>query len=1044
MVPIYGYVGTMKFSRRRFLLGTALTLAFASRAESGLIHRGGSLPGSMVINAGGSPLGFMNMVKGVQFQSTATVNWPSLLSANGYPSGSVTFTANAVQGDPTYFGRYLVWWDGMGGFQLQHPGIIYAGGQSVAGVGTSTGTNLSNIAIGGSANQPNIGGNGAVEFAFGALITAVGTNGGLIQFTVGNLNFSNGIPTGTTATFNNLTYNGGAFPAGPNADGSWTLTLVGGSSGSQYTLQGSSGLTAGLIALNASGTVGVNSEMIYQPVSSGALGSIGYSFPRTTGFLGWNNWFWVKKADQTSALAGQLASSSYISIFKQLNPRFVRFMDYTAVQGDRSSAYAFRTPAGNMSWPVNYINPNYYVGAITNGGSDAYTCSNPIASGVGAYAEGEVVIGQISGANAAINPTLNVNSRGAKPICDISCNLQSLFLSGSVPGAGVIISMQFTGGGLASPRTITYTVQAGDTTFTTLANNMAAAVNADATLTAKNISCQNADTGSAQKSFYYCPNINSSGVASLNAGMVISITDNSGGGSGTVYGIGFVRAGFLANSAYDAFTYSNALGAWVTTPGNTGIGGVHGAVPIEWMTDLCTRANVGMWLNVGAMWSDDRIYNTVLQIAQSGVKELCLELMNETWNSGLAEWRPARVFGTTIINTDTGSGKPESSWVGLRTLQMAAQARAAWAAAGRARSQLFVDIAFQFVDMNATATTNTCTYKFNGSLLNASGTGTSVTLKAFGGYGCAAITTDYSSAPNRPVDFADCVGGAPYWQGGQFNNNLQNGNFSTAVPLAAYNGLLLAAYNYVYGTPTQQAAALDFCYSGSQIGTGDLYNAQLNGSTFGGGFSALAALAIGSGDASHQGYCGIGGAVATYDTGRLSLPAGQVGQTKLGVACYEGGWFMAPVGLTDATTTFPANLNTLGYTNGYASSLPGAASGGPTGASDTSANIGNCVALLLNGLGGPWTVNGSPNASMPGFKNDARCLDLVTRYLNECLAAGVTGGARLSLPCWYGFQGNTAVTGNYFSPYLGEPTFPIVPAATKAIPAFQALDSILH
>lgn len=378
----------------------------------------------------------------------------------------------------------------------------------------------------------------------------------------------------------------------------------------------------------------------------------------------------------------------------------------------------------------------------------------------------------------------------------------------------------------------------------------------------------------------------------------------------------------------------------------------------------------------------------------------------------------------------------------MRTIQAAAQARQACSDAGRSRASLFINIAFQFVDMNAAASTPTATYRFNGALLNASGTGTSVTLKAYGGYGCTAITTDYSSAPNRPVDFSDTVGGAPYFQGGQFNNNAQVGVFSTSVPLAAYNGLLLAAYNYVYGTPTQQLAALAFIYSGGGSGTGDLYNAQLNGSTFS-DVTTLASLVVGSGVSGYAGYRGIGSAVATYDTGRPTLPAGQVAQTKLGVACYEGGWFPAPVGLSDVTT-LTGNLNTLGYTNGYASSLPGAASGGPTGASDTSSNIANCVAVLLNGniqlngAAGPFTVGGSPSASLTGFKNSSQCFDLVTRYYNETRAAGVTGGARVSLPCWYGFQGNTTNSGSYFSIYDGWPTSPIAYAATQAVSAIAA------
>lgn len=1011
-------------SRRDFLLSTSALAIVASSPAEAWIHGGSQKTGLSVINAGSSGLAFANLAKSVQFQSS-TSNWPSLLTSNGYPNGTVTFSNNGTQGDPYYYGHYTMYWLGTGGFQLQYPAIIYAGGGSVAGVGTSTGTQPNAIAIGASTSQPHLGDaspNGPVEFAFGALITAVGTSGdGLIQFTTASLNSGSGYSTGLNMKFNNLTYSGGAFPTGPNVDGSWTITNV---SATQFKLQGSSGLTAGNVTLNTSGTPGVNSECI-QSISGG----INYAWPRTTyGTAGspavqWDGWVWCKTKDLTAVQAGQLAAPDYVSIFKSLNPRFIRFMDYSGVQSDRSSSYTYRVPSNNATWfgafgAVSYINPNYYVGAITNGGSDAYTCSNPTASGGGAYAEGEVVIGQISGVSTTLIPTLNVNSRGAKPIIDSSCAQKSLFLSGtanpSLASQGTIISMLFTGGGLASPRTVTYTIAAGDTSLGTLANNMAAAIGTgsggDATLLAANITCQNADVGGANRTFYYCPNINSSGAAALGNGLTISITDNSSGASGINYNVGYLNTGALGNSNYYGFTYSNALGGWVMTSG-----GMHAGLPLEMYADLCIRANVGCWINVGVMWSDDRILNTAKLLGQLGVKEVMFELSNETWNVGLAEWRPCRNFGTAIVNCNIGNGRPESSWAGLRTIQIATQAAAGWAAAGRSRSQLFIDIAYQFVDMNATATTNTATYKFNGNLLNAA-TGNPV-LSAFGGYGCTAISTDYSSAPNRPIDFADCVGGAPYWEGGQFNNDLQNGSLITSgVTLSNYNGLLLAAYNYAYGTPTQQNAALDFLYTGGTSGTGDLYNGQINGSFAGGGAYSLSQMLTGSGSTNYQGYCGVGSAVATYDATRISN-----GRPILGIACYEGGWFMTPRNGGDVTT-ITGNLNTLSYTNGYSSGLPGAAAG-PSGAGDTSAIAAANILTLLNA----WKVT-------------QRAQDLVKRYLTECTAAGVTGGARMSLPCWYGFQGDTSSTGSYFSLYLGEPT-PTAYAATTAVNAFQAFDN---
>ena len=424
--------------------------------------------------------------------------------------------------------------------------------------------------------------------------------------------------------------------------------------------------------------------------------------------------------------------------------------------------------------------------------------------------------------------------------------------------------------------------------------------------------------------FYYNPNINSSGAASLGNGLTIKGFDDA---SAATYNFGYVSVGYLAKSTYFTFTYSKLLGGWISVPGSTRSGaGVAGGPPIEFYTDLCTRANVGMWLNVGLLWSDDRVYQTVLQIAHSGVKELVVELSNETWNPFLAEWRPCRNFGSALGFSMSGNNNVHS-WHALRTIQVTQQAASAWTTAGRSRSQLFVDIAFQFVDMLAAGGTPTCVYRFNGQSLNAANNGANVTLKKYGGYGCTPISTDFSSSPNRPIDFADVVGGAPYWGGGQLNSGNGNRNIITNVPLASYNGILLASYNYVNGNSAQRSAALDFLYSGGHSGVGDLYNGMLNGKT--NDSFQMTSWSIGSGNRHTAAQCGIGTVVASYDSARISN-----GRPILGVVNYEGGWIMGPVssGSNTDASTIQGNLDAMAAAarttmNGYTSSLPGAASG---------------------------------------------------------------------------------------------------------------------
>jgi hypothetical protein len=568
----------------------------------------------------------------------------------------------------------------------------------------------------------------------------------------------------------------------------------------------------------------------------------------------------------------------------------------------------------------------------------------------------------------------------------------NLTMGGAVPASGTTISIVFAGGGLASAFTYQYVTNTSingpngvkDTSFADIAGNILADINRNVrgnsgALVTANITAQNASLVdfSGTLSFRYNRNINSSGAAQLNAGMSISVSDNGGG---TTYTVGVVPVAYLANSNYVAFTYSALSGGWLSTPyglsgSSSQIGGVRGGPPLEWYEEVCTRANAGLWYNFGITASSSVIYSTVLHIAQSGVKSLVCEFSNETWNFGEAQWRPCQSLSACLGLFSGGA----NSYTGLRVIQMAQQATQAWSDAGRSRSQLKIANAYHFVDMNSSGTSPAATYRFNGSELNASGTGTNATLKAYGGPAASVISTNYSAAPNRPVDWCDWVSPAPYWLGGQFNSGNGGHDIDTSVSLSSYNGSLLAAYNYAYGTPTQQQAALDFLYNNAN--SGDLYNGALNGTT--NAAFQIASWALGSGN-SAAGYYGIGILAASYDTSRSTTGTSGGAQLKLGVACYEGGWCMGPL----AGDNIASDLTTLGYTNGYSSSLLGAASGGPIGSSDTAALAATNLINLL-----------------AGWKNDPRAYNLVSLSFSQFKAAVNTVSSRDAFPTWYGFQG---------------------------------------
>lgn len=1081
-------------SRRTFLGGaSSIALIAASPKAAQSIPDIESQDQGIVVNAGNSSLAFINLAKQLGVPLSTTENFPTTLNSRGFPDGTLT-KALLFGGrtDPYYYGRYLVWWSGRGSFQFNPPAIIYRGGTAVAGVHPSISGTVpnGNLAIGvGGAAQPTS--SSPVEFAFGALVSAVGTSGGLIQFTTSSsISFGQGLPTGTWMKFNNLTYGGGAFPAGPNPGGSWTITNAG---PNRFTLQNSIGLNAALISVVPIGGPGIQTECII------SVPGITLMILPTT-FSDFGDLVWCKKRDFNALLAGELASPDYVTAFKALRPRFVRFMDYSVVQGDRSSGAgpkgsdAYRTKATDMSWGVlNYQVKDYYTPStsISNTGasggfSDVYACMNPSASPKqGPYVEGEIIVGQLDrrGVNVGYTPALDANGRGVKPIFNNFGMMINVWLSGNVPAAGQKVALVFTGGGLPSVYTLRYTVQAGVLTLTDLWRRLATAINDDSTLRAVNIYATNPQGRGAQGGIYFNPNIafsNGRVVPSLNAGMTVSGLDSS---SSVTYIFGTINPGSLPNNNYVQFTYSTRLGGWIASVCGPSAGGVHGGPPLAFYAEICTRAKVGMYFTIGQFWSDACVYDAVLKFAKAGVKELVLELSNETWNFGLQEWNISLVQGCCLGFPPFAPA--EMGFIGLRTIQIAKQAAAAWAAAGRSRSELFINICYQFVDMLPSGKTNSVRYKLNGSGLDAA-SGKNPALSAFGGYGSTPLSTDHSSFPNRPVDYADAIGGAPYWAGAQFNSgngiatNMKTNASGTGIrlPLSAYNELLRAAYNHQYGTPAQRASALEFCYSGGPSGTGDLYDGTLIQATFTGSVSGtnltvsgvtgaivpgqyvnLPGIPVGTkivagrdpiwmlsksgsssdvpgntyrlnndcglsvfslgGTTNQAGHCGVGIVAASYDTQRQSLPPGQVGQARLGIIPYEGGWSMGPISPADSAQ-IAVTLATLGYNQGHSSMLVGATMSGPKGTSDTAELAATNIALLL-----------------AGFKQNERCRDLVTRYIKECAAAGQVQGSRVSLAAWYGWSGNSPTLSTYWSLY---PASSVLSVPTQAWSAIQAFD----
>src|SRR5207248_6980185 len=187
-----------------------------------------------------------------------------------------------------------------------------------------------------------------------------------------------------------------------------------------------------------------------------------------------------------------------------------------------------------------------------------------------------------------------------------------------------------------SPYTFHYTTVSGDNSLSNLGGNIASAMRADTTLLAANVAVPfNGASFFASCCFEYNPNIGGLGSSRL------TIT-GSDAASDAIYNFGTMAPfsainnpsnfSCLPDGAYLYFTYSALLGGWhcriTGQPGNS-FSGINAGPPLEFYADLCNRAGVGCYIQIGVMWSADRISKTIDFFARNLNKELMVAYSNE-------------------------------------------------------------------------------------------------------------------------------------------------------------------------------------------------------------------------------------------------------------------------------------------------------------------------------------------------------------------------------------------------------------------------------
>jgi hypothetical protein len=713
-------------------------------------------------------------------QSPGLIQDITTASSNYYP----TATPSAATGfsaylPSNYYGHYTLSWTGKGSYTFTGLAyLIYSGG-TYCGFGTTYGS--------GATNGPNLFGqtNPSVEFAYGAILSSFTNSSGLVKVVCALSNSFYQLPTTFNCQINNFT----GIPNGSQCTGTVidfnNVVLSTVSYSSSFALVG--------------GNPGTATECIFQNYTTQNY------FPTTANGYGssatqMNNLILCRKTDNDGTNPygiqnGYYVAQEYVNAYRALNPKFIRFMDFSSVNPGGQSRWATRLTPSQLGWQnggLGFCLQNY-VGAITWNASDAYTCAaSPLtSSSTGPYVDGETFDGIISVTNSSMNPTLNVNGRGPAPIyggTDFRPYQFRGVMSGTVPTAGSTLSITFTStwvsGGSA---TVTYNVTSADVSggVGTLANNFANAMASSGSAFIAQPICLGAiNPTSPTLTFWYNNNIGGVWTSALPSGLNLTI--------------GPMLTSILPSSASPAqcsFIYMATLnGFCAAAPGVAGTGGL----PVEIMADLCNRTGCGMHWCISYFMSPVEVGNAVTTIAGVLNQKLLLEYGNEMWNYGNDQTIQACCYAASI-GTAGSYVVACNTTVGLKIRQYAPNAIAAWTAAGQLRSNLYIGI----ISWIADAASDCQLYRFEGAGLASSTNGTYQNVGGING----SSGINYNVYPNRPIDYADSIGYATYWYGLISGNNGTTTTIFTGS-ITTFNALLTASANYAAGGSINVNSAL--------------------------------------------------------------------------------------------------------------------------------------------------------------------------------------------------------------------------------------------
>lgn len=771
-----------------------MTVGLLSFAAIGNLNR-------TVLNVG--PQSFANLAKGFGF-IVPPANAPD---ANGYPT---VVAAADIGTNPQfiigYFGDYIHKWSGECSMQIPTASLIrltqlngVTTGGVVIGVSGSSGDNSGMTVLNQTAPR--------VQFAPGAFIQAIaqgssnGAGGNYIRLTFKTnfvSNFSGaGSPSSRIIKVQNSAQNSTSVQDA-NAVGTWNYNVIDGSN-----IDLTTNTATGAVSAWSANFATPGGEALTTPNNMNV--NIFGSGNGASSYSGFSNYVFCAIGNESAVTSGQLWDPALVTQYQYLmnsasapnsQKGWLRFMDFIGTEGSYENDFANRMPVTALSYNATQNFPPAYLttsanAAITNTGSDAFTCADAIQSvwGGSDYIDLAVVQGTLGAANADVNPTLAVGGHPARPVFDFTTHPYQFYFTSAPASAGLTMQWTFTASWLPGGAYVfSYITVAGDVgNLGTLQGNLVNTLQADATLAAAKMFFGNSGNVTA------FPRTSAAGT------LTISYTSGP-----AIAKMGRLVAGAMPSGGTMSFIYSKVLGGWIYRQPPGLIQGIILSYPFEAAVQLCNQVGAHCYWNWPA-YTTPAFITAVTNFFGDAVTGLTsglrfgTETGNENWNFSGGGITPGICEYNGLALGFPGGNEPNISWTALRSVQYSLYSTPAWTGKGRSASDHYIffmenmSVAFPGQDYENQG--------LKGASLNPSA---NTIYSTYGGFGTFSAA-DYSTAPNRPADkYLTATGVAPYW----FSDYIEDSVFGIFGTVADNSIWLQASLDYTNGNTATAFAAL--------------------------------------------------------------------------------------------------------------------------------------------------------------------------------------------------------------------------------------------